>query len=322
MKTANRMERLAAWTALLASTDAAGLASIGTGMVDWYRSGGSGGDEELAWLHFREGQLTGSTSLDATMPREPNGNLSLTLTRRMRGWASADPAAAKAWIDQREEGSVKQTMLSAWFEGAIDAHPAQAATLYAQVPESGKTSTLMPLIDSLHREKGMDGVVAWFQQATKNPAAGVPLQPAFDKLTWRLGQMGQFQPEAVLSVMRDPTNAPWLNATSITNATRQMAGNAPGRIIELVAEISGRDESLQEDEVRQILRSTVRNSSGSTINNLGNWLKQNPTHSLHDLTVRYFVEQAAREDPAAAAAWAGKIRDPDLKAEITNLIIP
>lgn len=53
---------------------------------------------------------------------------------------------------------------------------------------------------------------------------------------------------------------------------------------------------------------------------LGNTL--NPAHPLYDLTTRYFVEQAAREDPAAAAAWAGKISDPALRAEAGQFLKP
>ncbi len=66
---------------------------------------------------------------------------------------------------------------------------------------------------------------------------------------------------------------------------------------------------------------TVSQSTRKTINTLRDWLGQNPDHSLYDMTARDFVEQAAREDPAAAAEWAKAITDPSLAAEVSHFLI-
>ncbi len=77
---------------------------------------------------------------------------------------------------------------------------------------------------------------------------------------------------------------------------------------------------FSEDELRTALRETASRARRDAINGLAEWLNQHPSHQLHDLTIRYFVEQAVLDDPAAAAAWTKKITNPALRGEAEQFL--
>jgi hypothetical protein len=56
--------------------------------------------------------------------------------------------------------------------------------------------------------------------------------------------------------------------------------------------------------------------------NMAEWLTRHGDHPLHDMEARYLVEYAAPLDAESAAAWAGHITDPALRAEAERLARP
>jgi hypothetical protein len=307
------VDRMARWTKMLQATDAEGLKVINKAFDELYRMGGTPRDEETSLLHFRQGQLLGSKSIEGMVTAgKPLGEHHL---RAMRGWADADPQGAKAWVEALADGPTKQTLMESWFKGAVGAHPAEAVQAFSRLSEPIRTKVQSTLIDAIRRDQGAAGVIQWFNQVATRPDSGVALQPAFEKLTWMVGQLADLNPETALNFVRDPAHAPYLTPASFTSLMRNIAAKSPGKAVEVLGELATGSSPFTEAQVREALQQTARSATKTDLNRLGEWLKANPTHPLYDLTTRYFVEQAAQEDPEAAAAWAQKISNPGLRAE-------
>jgi hypothetical protein len=58
------VDRMGRWTKMLQATDAEGLKVISKAFDELYRMGGTPRDEETSLLHFRQGQLLGSKSIE------------------------------------------------------------------------------------------------------------------------------------------------------------------------------------------------------------------------------------------------------------------
>ena len=314
----DRLQRMAEWLPLLASASPEELKCIGEAMVNWYSSGGVVGNDELDFLQFREGQVFGQQTIEDMFPKEPNGRINPNYHRKMKGWASADPAAAKAWLDALEDGSVKQSLVASWFEGAVMADPAGLETRYASLSSAEKSGALGSMMDALHRRAGMEGLTRWFEQQS---AAGGdwPRQEAFEKLMWRAGQTATNGFEPVKAMILNPANADCLTSNAIVSATRDIAARNAGPVLDLAGELAAAGR-LPDAELRNVIRQSVGQSSRTTINTTGEWLNANPGHPLHDLTARYFVESALRDDPFSAEAWVAKISDPAIQAEALKAI--
>jgi len=256
--------------------------------------------------------LLGSKNIESGLPP---GRLGEHHRRNMRGWADTDPQAARAWLDALDESPAKRALLESWFQGVTVSRAAQAAEVFPTLSDTTRSAVLPSLIDAIQREQGTAGVVQWFDQTATRSGSGVPVQKAFEKLTWMVGQEADVKPDVALTFLRDPAHAPFLTPSSVNTTLRNISSKSPGTVVEVLGEIAGGPHAFNDAQVREVLQQTAQNAKRKDLNTLGEWLKANPAHPLHDLTTRYFVEQAVTEDPAAAAAWAGKISDATLRAE-------
>jgi hypothetical protein len=307
------IDRMVRWTKMLQATDAEGLKVIDKAFSELYRMGGTPRDEETSLLHFRQGQLLGSKVVESIVASgKPLGEHHL---RAMRGWADADPRKAKAWVEALPDSPTKQSLMESWFKGAAGAHATEAIQAFSSLNGPTRARVQSTLIDAIQREQGAAGVIQWFDQVATRPDSGVALQPAFEKLTWVVGQLADMKPEAAVNFLRDPAHTAYLTPASFSTAMRNIAAKSPGRAVEVLGELASGSSPFTEPQIREALQQTARSAKGSDLNRLGEWLKANPSHPLYDLTTRYFVEQAVQEDPEAAAAWAQKISDAGLRAE-------
>lgn len=320
LRKSDSLARLTMWTELIMNASDAELREIGAAAHAWYMTGGVVG-REVELLDYRHGQVLGSEMFD-NLTKDSNGKVSLSRLRNMRGWASVSPDEARAWLEELPDGTLKSKLRDAWFGGLVAESPERAAELFTSLPPENRGQNLDKLYSSLHRFEGMDSVVDWFMDTAGGDGIdGVNLHQAFRALTWRLGALGAGDPGAVEEVLLRPEVAPFLTGGAFAGATRNAAGHNPGRVIDLIAELSERVEEGELRDMRHMVSQTVKQSTLSTIHNLGHWLQENPDHPLYDMTTRYFVEQAAREDPEGASDWAKTIGDPALAEEVSGFLI-
>ncbi len=319
MSITDTVARNAAWADFVLGLEAGDLEAVEADVDRWYVLGGSlPGDFQL--LHFRKGQLLGAKALESDLPEGPDGSLGKNHHSLMRGWASAAPWEAKAWIDALPDGSVKNSLVMSWYHGAIADNPSMAARLFAELPEHARSAGIDPLVESVHREEGLDGLFDWFSARTKEESGSIPLQPAFNKMAWRLGQLSAEDPAAVEAILLDPANLPYVSEGAFNVAVRNLSPTRPGRTIELAAKLQEARPEVDERQMRGMVGNAVKTSTRRTINNVAEWLVQNESHPLRDMTARYLVEHAATLDPEAAARWAAAIKNPGFRAEAEHFL--
>ena len=174
-----------------------------------------------------------------------------------------------------------------------------------------------PLINSIHKEGGLEGLVEWFDSSLENPIEGLTTQQAFDNISLRLGQSAPINNADVEATLLNPKYAPFVNAKSFSQATYHLSVNKPGHVVE---QLSTQNENLGNNEIRGMLKKVVGTSTRKGLFNMGDWLNQNQDHPLYDISTRYFVEYAARTDQETAAGWAEKIGDETLRAEAEKIL--
>lgn len=315
------IQRQAAWAGFVAGLDARSVIEADQDVVRWYEEGGSVTDEHQI-LNFRKGQLLGAQAFEGRLPESPDGAMGKNDHSMMRGWASVAPEQAKGWIDALPEGRLKDSMIVSWYHGAVSADPSAANTFFAELPEHARSSAVEPLIDAVHREGGIEGLLKWFATTAGDESTGIPLGAAFNKVAWRLGQFSGEDPDAVEAALLDPVNLPHVTEGIFNCAVRNLNVDRPGRAIEMAERLRQANPELDDRAVRGMVSTAVRASTRTTINHMAEWLTGQGDHPLHDMAARYLVEYAAPLDPDAANAWAGQIADPALRAEAERYAIP
>lgn len=315
------VQRQAAWAQFVAGLDARSVLKADEDVVRWYIDGGSVTDEHQI-LNFRKGQLLGAQAFEGRMPESPDGAMGKNDHSMMRGWANAAPDEAKLWIDALPDGNLKDSMVASWFHGAVSANPEAANEYFSELPAYARSSAVEPLIDAVHREGGVEGLLKWFADTARDESTEIPLGAAFNKVAWRLGQFSGEDPDAVEAALLDPVNLPHVTEGIFNCAVRNLNIDRPGRAIEMVEKLQQANPELDERAVRGMVSTAVRASTRTTINHMAEWLTRHADHPLHDTAARYLVEHAAPLDPEAAAAWAGHITDPALRAEAERLASP
>lgn len=315
------IEREAAWVEFVAGLDAQTVLKAEEDVVRWYVEGGSVTDHHQI-LNFRKGQLLGPQAFEGRIPESPDGAMGKNDHSMMRGWASVAPDEAKLWIDALPDGKLKESMIVSWYHGAVAADPAAANEYFSELPVHARSSAVEPLIEAVHREGGVEGLLKWFASTAADESTEIPLGAAFNKVAWRLGQLSGEDPEAVEAALLDPVNLPHVTEGIFNCAVRNLNVDRPGRAIEMVEKLHEANPELDERAVRGMVATAVRASTRTTINHMAEWLTREEDHPLHDMAARYLVEYAAPLDPQAAAAWAAHITDPALRAEAEGFARP
>lgn len=315
------IEREAAWVEFVAGLDARTVLKAEEDVVRWYVEGGSVTDHHQI-LNFRKGQLLGAQAFEGRIPESPDGAMGKNDHSMMRGWASVAPDEAKLWIDALPDGKLKESMVVSWYHGAVAADPAAANEYFSELPVHARSSAVEPLIEAVHREGGVEGLLKWFASTAADESTEIPLGAAFNKVAWRLGQLSGEDPDAVEAALLDPVNLPHVTEGIFNCAVRNLNVDRPGRAIEMVEKLHEANPELDERAVRGMVATAVRASTRTTINHMAEWLTREGDHPLHDMAARYLVEYAAPLDPQAAAAWAAHITDPALRAEAEGFSRP
>lgn len=225
----------------------------------------------------------------------------------MSGWAAKDPAAALAWIRDREklngsltEGKEDATrdlalLKSSLIRGLATADPAQAMAMLASFNEKERA----PMAGLIAREQyrlGMDAAAQWAGSLTD----------------------ATLRDHAMASLLReyageDPAKAAaWLttqsglqgNAEALTAVARGWAAGDPAAAVKWITTLPegpARDAAWQD-----VMRTWNRRDPLAS----SNWLAQMPAGSSRDAAVSSLTRSIARSDPDAAIQWAQSIQDP------------
>lgn len=306
----DRIRRLKAFTAVLDGMTVDNWKAISEAVMERYSSGGSTHPEaELGQI--RQGQVLGAASMD-NLPAEPNGKVDFVQLNRMQGWASADPRAAREWIEALEPGRVKDSLLSRWKQGLSEARPDIVAGLFPTLPAADQRAAVGSVLSGLIEEGGVSAARAWYENPS-SIADPTVRQEAFARLLNRMTQ-GPENWDAAFAFMKSQASSVDLGAVNMEPLLRRVAPTQPGKCLDLLDDLAKSSPSLL-PQLDGMIDATVENSTTSSLNTLATWLDTHRDHPLFDRTVSRFALRTSTDDAEAALHWAGTISDGKLRAE-------
>ncbi len=244
-------------------------------------------------FHYAWGAVAGSEAvLHGKETRERD------MATTLAGWASADPGAARAWLESlgSGDGYDLNDLRMGLVAGLLDIDRTAAANYVLGLGEAGdpQASRMMSSVASeMLRYEGLDASIAW----SENLPEGALRYAAMDRVanSW---------------VARDPQGA--------AEWAEQFAGEPSGaRVVEEVAdEWAERDPqssvgwllTLEQGEGRQWgMRSAFDEWARRDSMAASEYLVAMPASADRDAGISGLVNRIARNDPQAAIAWAGEI---------------
>lgn len=315
LKEKNHLKRFGQFSMLLAGTDQAGLARISGALAGCYKKGWDTmefGEMTTA----REGELLGEEGMTG-IPKEPNGTPSFQIKSRMRGWASADPAAGLQWLERLEPGKVKDNLTDVWLQGAKLADSAKILELLPALPEGRFTEALAGrVVEGALLERGRDGMAEWFTGISASVPESVKVRMyrrMVDSFTQNPSEA--FQTVDILKQIDQPDGQ--LFATGVLQMTWRTARYNPERTLDLLNEYGPQNEFLAENRGK-VIRDCIVGSSTNTIDTIGNWLNGHQDSPYYNEVVGQFFDQITPLDPDGAKAWASSVKDEALRTELLS----
>lgn len=193
-------------------------------------------DNEWKLIHMRAGQVAGAAAMET--PHQ-NGRKNLNESAfSMQGWASADPAAAKQWIDQRTDLSLSERarLINALVKGSLVRNPEQAASILASLPEKDRLDNVKPFTGELIMNTGKEGAIAWIKSVNSaepdSDFAKLVTDQVFEKLVW--AGANQEKNATIVADLEQLSAVIPINADRVDQALNQLRRDNPVAGIELM----------------------------------------------------------------------------------------
>ncbi|HWB06556.1 MAG TPA: sigma-70 family RNA polymerase sigma factor [Verrucomicrobiales bacterium] len=266
-------------------------------------------------IYEREGRAKGRAGMDA-LPKEPNGVPNYVMKYRLRGWAAADPAASKAWLDALEPGRTRSDLTADWREGMKEADLDKFQALFPALPPDLQSGLAGRFVDNAVQEHGLAGMAEWFRTS----AATLPKEAKNRAFSLTIDAFTQNQTNEGLAHTIDflkQVCAPGdpLFAAGLKQMVWRTARFCPGETLDLLDQYLPQNQHLAAMK-NDIVSECVKISSNNTVNDIGNWLNGHRTSPIYNDVAGAFLIHVKSFEPEAAQAWANSISDPALREEM------
>lgn len=314
LRESDPVKRNAAFLSLLADADMAGLKKIREATKACYKDGWNTRDVGSA-VGQREGKLMGKEGMDQ-LPAEPNGLPSFTMKDRLRGWASDDPAAVKAWLDELEPGRMKEQLVSEWLGGMRDAEPGKLLELLPELTPKQQDGLMGTIVNSAVAQNGLEGMSDWFRVA----GAALPeasRNRAYMLLVDSFTQSYESWTRAVDFMKQASSPEQVLFARGLQQMAWRSSRYDPRKTLELLDEFAPQNQFLSAGR-DQYISQCMAGASTSSIFVIEAWLDGNTNSPIYNDVVRHYLSQNKSLDPSAAMARAQSVTDPALRQKLMS----
>lgn len=145
-------------------------------------------DYEWAAFWAQWGEMDGKAALEHVLSAESKDHQQELADRVMRGWAKADPVAARAWLEANISSPSFNSALTGYVRGLakVDLAGATQAAL-ALGKDLSKANFVMPLVEQAAQQRQLGGMLDWWRALPDEPGnrslRAVALQPIVERLT-------------------------------------------------------------------------------------------------------------------------------------------
>jgi hypothetical protein len=173
------------------------------------------------------------------------------------------------------------------------------------------------LRDAIFQAEGLDGLANWVAGIDHTDESGN------DLLSYKqyassiaLDRMASEDPDVAAGWIAENANEPFVTADGLERAARRAAGDINEELDWLVALPD--DVAQRRHAIGERFEDFIRDDFAAA----GEWLASQPLGPAYDEAIQDYARSAARDDRAAALAWAERISDPEMRASTLQRLQP
>jgi len=222
-----------------------------------------------------------------------------TLNNGVELWAERNPSAASEWIDGMANDGSKVTAAKSLAATWVQTQPELATVWVAGLPAGSIRDEAAAALAESWARKDPEAASLWaFAEAEFNGNSEL-LVATIQTYTREAPEAA----EALLREMNEAADAPVVLASHVL----ARAEADPAATAEWLANMSPDDPIYSAEYANGLMQVWAESDSIAA----SEWLSQRPSGAQRDAAVYGFSESIQRFEPAAAAAWANTIDDPD-----------
>lgn len=267
--------------------------------------------DRLFWLRWAEVDgAAASAEMFARDKRFPETSLS---NLAISTWAKYEPEAASAWLFAQEDIPLREGMTKGLLEGMAEYDPAFAMRFL----QSGNLSSEQRafgydrIARQHHLQQGLDAVGQWYEDQA---AVGRDLDQVIEATT------GVYARAPFAEALRWADSLEGTSDHAARTRNQLHARLAHDRPDGLIAFLGGEPGADQLGGVITLTERAVGRWIQTNPGAMAGWLEKNREIRNYDLVAAPFAVQVARDDHAAALAWADTLRDPALRESVKERI--
>jgi hypothetical protein len=218
----------------------------------------------------------------------------------IRGWASKDVAAAKAFVAEREPGDQTAWLHYGVFRTMLDADVLAAAEYAKTNTKSDARGRAMDrLTEGLYKEGGTAALQKWFD--------GIDTNGENDMLSYKTGairsmidRLSNDDPDMAKALIAENYGQPFVNFETLRHTAWKLGGGDQG--MDWLASLpKSKDSSRAFGEM-------VEHYANRDPNVVAKWLNDRPDSPEFDSAASIFSQQIVDDDPVSAVQWAQSIQ--------------
>lgn len=288
------------------------------GMIDLFRELSHRGHivndyDKLFWERWAE--VDGEAASAAMFERDKRFRDTLLSRLAISTWAKNDPDAARAWLFAQEDIPLREGMVKGLLEGWARQDPAAAQRFLMNTDLA--PDQLQHGFNEIARQVQMrDGVASvgeWF-------AGFAETDPDFGRVMNAATQIYARAPFEVALAWGEKLGDQSQGA--IRTRTQLHDRLAEGRPDNLLIHLAQDPGATNLAGIERLTERAVAKWISTNPGAMANWLKANPGVPNYDLLTAPFAMRVASQDPEAARAWAGTIRNATLRDSVLERLSP
>jgi len=222
-----------------------------------------------------------------------------TLNNGVELWAERNPTAAAEWIDGMANDGSKATAAKALAAKWVQSEPEAAVKWVAGLPDG-----------PIRKEATQALAESWIQQDAKAASIWAFSEAEFngnyDLLGETIREFSKQSPEEAEAFVRDMAEADY-SPIALASHVLGRAEDDPAGTAKWLATMSPDDPIYSAEYANGLMQVWAESDSIAA----SEWLSEQPKGAQRDAAIYGFSETIQQFEPAAAAAWANTIDDPD-----------
>ncbi|MEM0897827.1 MAG: hypothetical protein AAGJ79_13200, partial [Verrucomicrobiota bacterium] len=272
-------------------------------------------DDEFRDFLFAWAKLDGAAAAAYSLDPESEFKSRYGIVNVASGWATDDPAAAKAFVAEMESGDRKHWMHYGVFKTLLDSNLTDALAFSEQNEKSRARGYQMDrLARKLNESYGPDGLMRWVNNIDHE---GDNDMESYKEYAMReaIGYVGKEDPSRATDWILENLEQPYMDDDILRKAAYTIGdGNAQ----ETMTWLSELPESKHKGRA---IHEAVENLADRDPNGVAEWLNQVGDDPAYDSTFSTFATRIVDDDPISAINWALAIRDENRQAKTVERVL-